>query len=190
MEQVSYPQARECIEYAENLLAGELDLNAQRERAGCLHDLGDAALAAGSTAEAKAFYEQSLDLYSRHGHEEGQARVHLGLGNIAREEGNPAAAYAHYTNAARHARKQGDSRFMGQCHVEAAQLCAVNGRVPEAQWNLVCARALFAQDAPDLVADVDTALANIRSYNAAAYDQLNHAFRVHGLGDIWSLSPP
>jgi hypothetical protein len=56
--------------------------------------------------------------------------------------------------------------------------------------NLACARALFAQGAPHLVADVDGALADIRSCNPAAYDQLARAFDVHGLGDLWSLTPP
>lgn len=41
-----------------------------------------------------------------------------------------------------------------------------------------------------LVADVDGALANVRSYNPAAYDQLARAFDEHGLGDLWSLTPP
>jgi tetratricopeptide (TPR) repeat protein len=188
--QGSYQQARECLEYAASLLAGELGVGAERERAGCLRDLGDVALASGDTAEAKNLYAQSLDLYSRSAHAARQAEVLLALGNVSREEGDAAGAYSYYTKAARHARAQGNSRLMGQCHVEAAQLRAMNGRVPEAQWDLTCARALFAESDLQLVSDVDTTLANIRGYNPAAYDQLAHAFNVRGLGDIWSLTPP
>lgn len=189
-EQGSYPQARECLEYAANLLTGEPNIKLQPERADCLRELGNVTLALGDTAEAKNFYSQSLDLYSRSGHAGRQAEVLLALGNISREEGEPALAYSYYTKAARHARQQGNAALMGRCHVETAELRAMNGRIPEAQWNLSCARALFAQGDPHMVAEVDDTLANIRSFDPTAYDQLAHAFNVQGLGDIWSLDPP
>jgi tetratricopeptide (TPR) repeat protein len=167
-----------------NMAAATLEL------AGCLSDRGDVAFDSGRLAEAKDFYNRSFELYSQSGHMAGEAKILLGLGNVLREEGDPSSAYSYYTKAARRARGQGNSGLMGRCHVETAQLCAMNGRVPEAQWNLTCARALFAQSDTHLVSDVDTTLANIRSYNPAAYDQLARAFKVQGLGDIWSLTPP
>lgn len=167
-----------------NLVAATLEL------AGCLSDRGDVVFDSGRLAEAKDFYNQSLDLYSQSGHMAGEAKALLGLGNVSREEGDPSSAYSYYTKAARRARGEGNSGLMGRCHVETAQICVMNGRVPEAQWNLACARALFAQSDTHLVGDVDTTLANIRSYNPSAYDQLASAFKVQGLGDIWSLTPP
>jgi tetratricopeptide (TPR) repeat protein len=168
----------------DNLGAATLEL------AGCLCDRGDVAFDSGRLAEAKNFYNESLDLYFQSGHVAGEAKALLGLGNVSREEGDPSSAYSYYRKAARRARGLGDSGLMGRCHVETAQLCAMNGRIPEAHWNLTCARALFEQGDTHLVGDVDATLTKIRSYNSAAYDQLARAFEVHGLGDIWSLTPP
>jgi len=158
------------------------------ELADCLIDRNDAAFDSGSLAEAKDFYHQSFDLNAQSGDVAGEAKALIGLGNVSREEGDAQSAFSCYWKAARRARAQGDSGLMGRCHVEMAHLCAMDGRISQAHWDLTCARALFAQGDTHLIGDADTALADIRSRNPEAYDRRARDLEVQGLGDIWSLA--
>ncbi len=154
-------EGQRWVEIAQRKTAAPLSVDQQRWRAAML-------IAAGVLAEnygrstARAWYEESLQLYRDLNDELGIAEALSGLGRVAAAEGDFTAAYSHLSAAINHYRAGGEVRGLSAALNSLGYVAYARGFAAEAE--ALCAESL--------------------ALRRAAGDQLGMAVTLNSLGAI------